>query len=63
LLLHKYNINDKTELILEKGYVILKPHSALRLVWEESFKQMHKNGDDKLLMNDFFEYENLDSWL
>ncbi len=61
-LLQKYNITDKIELILEKGYIILKPHSAPRLGWEESFKQMHKNGDDKLLMNDFFEDENLEEW-
>lgn len=61
-LLEKYNITDKVELILEKGYIILKPKSEPRKGWEKSFKKMHENGDDNLLINDFFEDENLEEW-
>ncbi|NOX47891.1 MAG: AbrB/MazE/SpoVT family DNA-binding domain-containing protein [Chlorobi bacterium] len=61
-LIDKYNIKDKVELILEKGYIILKPISKPRQNWEAAFKQMNENGDDQLLINDVFEEENLEEW-
>ena len=61
-LLEKYNITDKVELILEKGYIILKPKSEPRAGWEAAFNKMHENGDDKLLIDDVFEDENLEEW-
>ena len=61
-ILEKYNIKDKVQLIFEKGYIILKPISKPRKSWEKSFKQMHENGDDRLLFNDVFEDENLEEW-
>jgi len=61
-LLKEYNITDKVELILEKGYLLLKPKREPRKGWEESFKKMHENGDDKLLIDDLFEDENLKEW-
>ena len=51
-LIEKYNIQDTVELILEKGYIILKPKTALRKGWEKSFIKMHENADDKSLMAD-----------
>ncbi len=61
-LLDKYNIKDKVELILEKGYIILKPKAEPRKGWEKAFKKMHDSGDDKPLMNDVFEDENFEEW-
>lgn len=61
-ILEKYNITDTVELILEKGYIILKPKSVARKGWEKSFKKMHDNGDDSLLMDDVFESENFGEW-
>ena len=61
-LIEKYNIKDTVELVLEKSYIILKSKTAPRKSWEKSFKKMHNNGDDKLLMPDIFEDENLDEW-
>lgn len=61
-LLDKYNIKDKVELILEKGYIILKPKAEPRRGWEKEFKKMHENGDDHLFINDVFEDENLEEW-
>jgi antitoxin MazE len=61
-LIEKYNIKDKVELILEKGYIILKPISKPRKDWEQAFKEMNENGDDQLLFNDVFENENLEEW-
>lgn len=60
--LEKYNITDTLELILEKGYMILKPKQEPRRGWEKSFKQMHENGDDKLVICDIFDDENFDEW-
>jgi antitoxin MazE len=62
ILIEKYNIKDKVEVILEKGYFILKPISSPRKDWENAFKEMSENGDDKLLFNDVFENENLEEW-
>ena len=62
ILLEKYNITDKIELIFEKGYIILKPKSEPRAGWETSFKKMHEEGDDNLLISDFFEDEKLEEW-
>ncbi|MDA3953747.1 MAG: AbrB/MazE/SpoVT family DNA-binding domain-containing protein [Bacteroidales bacterium] len=61
-LLEKYNIRDKVELILEKGYIILKPKAEPRKGWEKAFKKMHESGDDKPLMNNLFEDENFEEW-
>ena len=62
-LIEKYNIKDKVELILEKGYMILKPISRPRKDWETAFKKMNENGDDQLLFNDVFENENPEEWI
>lgn len=61
-LLEKYNIKDTVELILEKGYIILKPKANPRKGWEKAFKKMHENQDDKPLMSDIFEDENFEEW-
>lgn len=61
-ILEKYSIGDTIELILEKGYIILKPKVEPRKSWEKAFKKMHENGDDQLLMDDVFEDENFEEW-
>ncbi len=61
-LLEKYKITNAVELILEKDCIIIKPKTTPRKDWEKSFKKMHENGDDQLLMPDLFEDENFDEW-
>ena len=61
-LIQKYNITDRVELILEKDHIIIKPKTAARIGWEKSFKKMHANGDDKILMPEVFEEENIEEW-
>ena len=61
-LLEKYNIQDTVEVILEKGQIVIKPLSRPRKGWEKAFKRMAENGDDRLLINDVFEDENLEEW-
>lgn len=61
-LLEKYNIKDTVDLILEAGHIIIKPLSKPRKDWEKAFIEMAENEDDRLLMNDVFDDENLDEW-
>jgi antitoxin MazE len=61
-ILARYNIKDKVELILEKGYIVLKPSQEPREGWDTVFAQMHENNDDQLLMDDVFEYEDFEEW-
>jgi antitoxin MazE len=61
-LIERYNIRDTVDLILDKGQIIIKPLSRPRKGWEKAFLDMHANGDDKLIINDIFEDENLEEW-
>ena len=61
-ILEKYNIQDKIELILEKGFIVLKPKAEPRKNWEKAFQEMHKNGDDQLLIDEVFDDENFEEW-
>lgn len=61
-LLEKYNIVDKVELIMEKGYIILKPKHEPRKDWDKKFEKMAQNNDDNLLIDDIFEDENFEEW-
>lgn len=62
-ILKKYNIEDKVELIFEKGQIILKPVSSPEKNREKEFRKMNENGDDKLLINDVFKDENFEEWI
>ena len=61
-ILEKYNIQDKIEIILEKGFIVLKPKAEPRKNWGKAFQEMHKNGDDQLLIDDVFDDENFEEW-
>ncbi len=61
-LLDQYNIKDKVELILENGYIIIRPIDQPRKDWEKAFEQMRERGDDQLLIDDVFEEENVEEW-
>jgi len=62
-ILEKYNIKDTVELVLEKGYIIIRPKAPPRKGWEKAFREMHENNDDKPLMADVFEDENFEEWI
>ena len=61
-IIERYNIRDTVEMILDKGHIIIKPLSRPRKGWDKAFIEMHENGDDKLIMPDIFEEENLEEW-
>lgn len=58
-LLDRYNIKDTVDVIPEKGQIVIKPVSIPRKGWEKAFREMSENGEDKLLIDDVFEDENL----
>lgn len=49
-ILEQYNIQEKVEVILEKGRIILKPIEKPRKNLEASFKQMRMENEDQLLL-------------
>jgi len=61
-IIERYNIRDTVEMILDKGHIIIKPLTRPRRGWDKAFIEMHANGDDKLIMPDIFEEENLEEW-
>ena len=56
-ILQRYNIQDKVEIILEKGRIILKPVTDTRRGWGDALKKMHDKKEDILLIPDVFEDE------
>lgn len=59
-LIEKYDFRASVELILHEEYLIIKPIARPRKNWETAFMEMHDNGDDRLLIDDIFEDENLE---
>lgn len=55
-------MKDTVELIMEKGYLIIKPKESPRKDWEKAFKKMRDNQDDELLIDDVFIDEDLEEW-
>ena len=62
VLLEKYNLKEMVELVLEKDCIVLKPINNPRKGWEKSFKKMHENGDDQLMIDDVFGDEEFEEW-
>jgi antitoxin MazE len=56
-ILERYTIQDKVEVILEKGRIILKPVPNTRQGWGDAFRKMHDKQEDTLLISDLFEEE------
>jgi antitoxin MazE len=61
-LLERYKIRDTVDLIMEKGHIIIRPLSKPRNGWDKAFKEMNATGDDKLLIDEVFQDENLEEW-
>ena len=61
-ILKKYEISDEVELILEEETILLKPVTKSRKDWDQKFREMHTEGEDRLLFSDVFEDEALEEW-
>jgi antitoxin MazE len=59
-LIEKYDLKDSVEIILDEEFIIIKPVINPRKNWEKAFKEMHESGDDKLIIEDIFEDENIE---
>ncbi len=59
-IIEQYRFADKVELIFKEGFIILRPVNNSRAGWDEAFQVMHQQGDDKLLIDDLFEDENIE---
>ncbi|WP_236974556.1 AbrB/MazE/SpoVT family DNA-binding domain-containing protein [Membranihabitans maritimus] len=57
-------LEDSVQLEMENEKLIVRPSKKKkpREGWEESFKKMHENGDDELLIPDVFEDEDFEDW-
>jgi len=60
--LEQYHITDKVDLVMEDDCIVLKPITKPRTGWDDAFRQMHKNGDDQLLIPDVFPDEEFEEW-
>ena len=56
-ILEEFRELEKIELELKAHNTILKP-LAPRANWDKAFKEMNKNGNDKLLISDTLDIEN-----
>ncbi len=61
-IIERYNIRDTVDLILDKGQIIIRPLARPRRGWDKAFRDMHASGDDKLIIPDILEDENLEEW-
>lgn len=61
-ILDKYQISNSVEMEMREDELVLRPIRKPREGWEESFKQMHENGDDRLLIPDVFDAETWEEW-
>ena len=62
VVLEKYKMMDKVEVILEENQIVLRAKEEPRKGWENAFQQMHENGDDQLLIDAIFDDENVEEW-
>lgn len=55
--LKELNLKDKVEFIVEGDSIILKPVKEPRSDWDKVFKEMHKNKDDNLIVDEDLDCE------
>ena len=60
--LDKYQISNSVEVEMREDSLVLRPVRKPREGWEEAFRQMHQNGDDRLLIPDVFDDETWAVW-
>ncbi|GAB2596962.1 AbrB/MazE/SpoVT family DNA-binding domain-containing protein [Spirosoma areae] len=60
--LDKYQISNSVEVEMREDGLVLRPVRNPREGWEDAFRQMHQNGDDRLLIPDVFDDETWEVW-
>ena len=56
------SVQDMIMQSLERPIFLYHPLRKPREGWAEAFQEMHKNGDDALLMDDVFDDETFEEW-
>jgi len=63
VILQQCHIKEYVDLKVENEYIVIKPyHKKPRRNWEKAFEKMHRNKDDKLLINDSLDME-IKDWI
>lgn len=52
--LDRYHLGENVELEFKDDCIVLKPSPDVRAGWGDAFKEMAAQGDDQLVMPDFF---------
>jgi len=60
--MERYGFRDKAEILMKQDYLELKPATSPRQGWDESFRQMHRKGDDRLKNHDIPDHDHLEEW-
>jgi len=60
MLIDRYAFEDEVEIELTEEGMVLHPIKKVRHGWGDFFAKMHKNEDDVLLIEDFFNDEEWD---
>jgi|LSQX01.2.fsa_nt_gb antitoxin MazE len=53
-------INDQVQIDIVDGKIIITPVQSPRKDWAQKFKDMHKNGDDELLIDEIVDVDTED---
>ena len=61
-LLERYNFGEKIEIIMKHNHLELRPIDTPREEWVEKFKEMHENGEDRLLIDNMLDDEHIEEW-
>ena len=48
-LLEHYRLTDAVELEVQDDHLVIRPSNKPRQGWEDAFRRMHQQGDDRLL--------------
>jgi len=62
VLLERYKFGKKIEVVMKPNHLELRPVKSVRQGWDEKFKEMHEQGEDRLLIDDLPEDEELEEW-
>ena len=62
MLLERYKFGEKIEIVMKPNHLELRPAKSVRQGWDERFKEMHEQGDDRMLIDDLSEDEELEEW-
>ncbi len=62
LILDRYEIKDKVELIMEYDRLIIKPKPDPREGWDVAFEKAAIYDEEEMLIDDVFEDEEFEEW-